>query len=388
MAYNIAMKPSNHNTEKVDATTRNLEKHRREIDRIDEKLLELMNRRLAIAKEIGKIKEHHKAAVIDTTRESHVIQRLFSLNQDGLLTQKALFQIFTAIIAASRGIQQVPFQTPSAKLLPSIFAVIGNPVSHSLSPMMHTSAFEVVGYNGLYLPLEVDDIGLAVSGLKALKFKGASITIPHKVSVMDFLDETDDMARKIKAVNTIVNRNGRLVGYNTDCSGAIRALSAKTTIKDKNVTVIGAGGAARAIGFGVKSEGGRLTIVNRSKENGEKLARDLDAAFIPLAEVHQLSCDILINTTSVGMTPHVDDIPLSKELLDNHMVVMDIVYNPLNTRLLSEAGKIGCTTVDGASMFIYQGAEQFELWTNIKAPVAIMKLAVLAALDERDKTGG
>jgi shikimate dehydrogenase len=268
--------------------------------------------------------------------------------------------------------------------LPSIFAVIGKPVAHSLSPMMHTSAFSAVGYHGLYLPLELDDIGLAVSGLKALNFKGASITIPHKVAVMEFLDEIDDMALEIKAVNTIANINGRLVGYNTDCTGAMRALSAKTSIKDKDVTVIGAGGAARAIGFGVKSEGGRLTIVNRSKENGEKLARDLDAAFMPLSEVTKLNCDILINTTSVGMTPQIDHMPVPKGVVDNHMVVMDIVYNPLKTRLLKEAEHIGCTTVDGVSMFIYQGADQFELWTNLKAPVDIMQLAVLAALDEHD----
>lgn len=376
------MKKSNQNNEFIGGITRDLEKHRREIDQIDEKLLDLINKRFSIAKEIGKIKDHANTEVIDTTRESHVIQRLFSLNQDGLLPQKALFQILTAIFAASRSIQQGGLQQASEMKSPAIFAVIGKPVAHSLSPTMHNSAFSAVAYHGLYLPLELDDIGLAVSGLKALGFRGASITIPHKVAVMEFLDDVDEMALDIKAVNTIVNINGRLVGYNTDCTGAMRALSAKTGIKDKEVTVIGAGGAARAIGFGVKSEGGRLTIVNRSKEKGEKLAGVLDAAFIPLSEVTQLSCDILINTTAVGMTPQVDSMPVPKDVLDNHMVVMDIVYNPLKTRLLKEAEHIGCTTIDGVSMFIYQGAGQFELWTNLKAPVDIMKLAVLAALDE------
>jgi len=378
------MKKSNPNNEFPDGIASDLEEPRREIDRIDEKLLDLIHKRLTIAKEIGKIKGHANTAVIDTTRESHIIQRLFSLRRDGLLSQKALFQIFTAIFAAARSIQQAGPRPASEIKCPSLFAVIGNPVSHSLSPTMHNSAFSAVGYNGLYLPLESDDIGLAVSGLKALKFRGASITIPHKVAVMEFLDEIDKMALDIKAVNTITNINGRLVGYNTDCSGAMRALSAKTDIKDKDVTVIGAGGAARAIGFGVKSEGGRLTIVNRSIEKGEKLAGDLDAAFIPLSEVAQLGCDILINTTAVGMTPQVDSIPVPKDILQPHMVVMDIVYNPLNTRLLKEAEGVGCITIDGASMFIYQGADQFEMWTNLKAPVDIMKLAVLAALDESD----
>jgi shikimate dehydrogenase len=378
------MKPTNQKNEFMDGITSDLEKHRREIDRIDEKLLDLINRRLSIAKEIGKLKDHANAAVIDTTRESQVIQRLFSLNQDGLLSQKTLFKIVTTIFAASRSIQHTGPRQASETTSPSLFAVIGKPISHSLSPTMHNSAFSAVGYPGLYLPLEVDDIERAVSGLRALRFKGASITIPHKVAVMEFLDEIDEMALDIKAVNTIVNNNGKLVGYNTDCTGAMRALSAKTGIKDKDVTVIGAGGAARAIGFGIKSEGGRLTIVNRSKENGEKLAADLDAAFIPLAEVRKLACNILINTTAVGMTPKVDHMPVPKDALDDHMVVMDIVYNPLKTRLLKEAEQLGCSTVDGVSMFINQGADQFELWTNSKAPVDIMKLAVLAALDQHD----
>ncbi|MGD9305361.1 MAG: shikimate dehydrogenase [Desulfobacterales bacterium] len=378
------MKKTNQNKEFVDGITRDLERHRREIDQIDEKLLDLISSRFSIVKEIGKIKDHANAAVIDTARESHVIQRLFSLNRDGLLPQKALFQIFTAIISASRSIQQAGLQQASEMKPPSIFTVIGNPISHSLSPTMHNSAFSAVGYHGLYLPLELDDIGLAVSGLKALRFSGASITIPHKVAVMEFLDEIDEMALEIKAVNTIANLNGRLKGYNTDFTGAIRALSTKTDIKDRDVTVIGAGGAARAIGFGVKSEGGRLTIVNRSKEKGEKLAGALDAAFIPLSDLTQLDCDILINTTAVGMAPHIDSMPVPKEVLDKHMVVMDIVYNPLKTRLLKEAEHIGCSTIDGVCMFIYQGAGQFELWTKLKAPVDIMKLAVLAALDEYD----
>jgi shikimate dehydrogenase len=247
---------------------------------------------------------------------------------------------------------------------------------------MHNHAFSASGFNGLYIPLELDDIKLAIPGLKSLNLKGASITIPHKTSVIDLLDDLGDAAARIKAVNTIVNVDGRLVGHNTDGNGAVRALSERIDIDAKDVVIIGAGGAARAIGYGVKAEGGRVTIVNRSRPKGEQLSNALDSTFIPLSEVKKLNCDILINTTPVGMTPHVDDMCLPKAALDKNMVVMDIIYTPLKTRLLREAEKIGCACIDGVSMFVYQGAEQFALWTGQKAPVDIMRLAVLAALED------
>ena len=361
-----------------------LENLRNIIDEIDRLLLDLINKRLTVAKEIGQIKGREKTMIIDTRRETEVLQKLLNLNRDGQLTRNSLLQIFTSIIAASREIQQPQMQKSFERAVPALFAVVGNPVSHSISPRMHSCAFSAIGYNGLYLPLEISDIEQAVSGLRTLNFKGASITIPHKESIIDYLDNVDDLARRIGAVNTVVNTHGDLIGYNTDCSGAIGALTDCTTIKDRQVAVIGAGGAARAIGFGVKTEGGRVTILNRSAEKGEKLAGDLDAKFMPLEEVCNINCDILINTTPVGMTPHVDDTCVPGKLLDKHMVVMDIVYNPLKTRLLREAEKIGCTTIDGLSMFVYQGAGQFKLWTGLDAPVGMMRMAALAGLDATD----
>lgn len=261
-----------------------------------------------------------------------------------------------------------------------LFAVLGDPVSHSLSPVMHNQAFYDVGYNGVYLAFRVKDIGAAVSGIKALDIKGASITISHKVSVMAFLDELDETAQKIEAVDTIKNQQGVLTGYNSDCLGAVRALSEKTTIKDKEVVIIGAGGAARAIGYGIIAEGGRVTVVNRTIEKGEKLAKDIGSEFQPLANLKKAKCQILINTTPVGMTPDTDAMPVQREDLDKSMVVMDVVYNPLKTRLLREAEDIGCIPVDGLAMFVYQGAFQFELWTAKKAPIDVMRKAVLNAL--------
>jgi len=266
-----------------------------------------------------------------------------------------------------------------------LFAVLGDPVSHSLGPLMHNTAFSELGYNGAYLAFRVKDIGKAVVGIKALGIKGASITIPHKVSVMDFLDELDDTAKKIGAVNTVINSGGVLTGYNSDGLGAVKALFERTAIKDKHVVILGAGGAARAIGFAIISEGGRVTVINRTPAKGEELANDLGADFQPISDINKTACHILINTTPVGMTPDIDVMPVRKQDLDKTMVVMDIVYNPLKTRLLKTAEHIGCRTIDGVSMFVYQGAFQLEWWTGMKAPVEVMKKAVLNVLGKNDE---
>ena len=262
----------------------------------------------------------------------------------------------------------------------SVYALFGYPVSHSLSPVMHNSAFEHTGYNGVYLAFGVKDIKDAFTSARALGMKGLSITIPHKLEALKYLDEADETALKIGAVNTIINNNGFLKGYNSDGIGAVKALSEKSVIKGKNVAVLGAGGAARAVGFCIKNEGGKITVVNRTRENGERLAGDLSADFRPLNDIGKIKFDILVNTTSVGMTPQKNLMPIEGRCLEKGMVVMDIVYNPLRTRLLQEAEKAGCITIDGVSMFVYQGAFQFELWTGIKAPVDIMRKAVMNAL--------
>ena len=262
----------------------------------------------------------------------------------------------------------------------SLYAVLGDPISQSLSPAMHNSAFSHVNYNGVYFAFRVKEIGKAISGIRTLGIKGAGITIPHKVKLMEYLDEIDDTAEKIGAVNTIINRQGKITGYNFDSIGAIKALKEKTGINNKAVAILGAGGAARAVGYGIITEGGRLTILNRKKGKGEKLAADLGSEFCPLADFNRVKCDILINTTSVGMKPNVDSMPVEKKHLNKGMIVMDIVYNPLRTRLLKAAEDMGCTTIDGVSMFVFQGAGQFELWTGKKAPVDLMRKTVLKAL--------
>ena len=262
----------------------------------------------------------------------------------------------------------------------SLFGLIGNPVAHSLSPAMHNQAFAATGYKGIYLAFRVTDPGAAIKGIRALNFKGVSVTLPHKVAVMEYLDEVDETAARIGAVNTIVNNRGRLIGYNTDCAGALQALRTRTSIKGKSVGLIGAGGAARAIGFGLVAAGGSVTILNRSRTSGEGLAADLQAEYLPLNDWQPNHYEILINTTPVGMHPETDATPIPKEDVSKEMVVMDIVYNPLDTRLLKAAAAKKCRTINGVAMFVFQGVHQFELWTGQKAPVKVMRRAVLEAL--------
>jgi shikimate dehydrogenase len=266
-----------------------------------------------------------------------------------------------------------------------VFAVMGNPVRHSLSPVMFNRAFSETGYNGVYAAFQVVAIKDGMAAMRSLGIKGASITIPHKVSILDFLDEIDPVAESIGAVNTVINHEGRLRGYNSDCLGAVAALEEITGLEGKRVAIIGAGGAARAIGFGVKSRGSSLTLINRTVTNGDKLSTALEADFIPISELQSLPFDILIQTTPVGMTPNILQSPVPDALLTPGLLVMDIVYAPLKTRLLKDAEKTGCRTINGLSMFVHQAAFQFELWTQSPAPLPVMKQSLMDSLNNPPK---
>jgi len=266
-------------------------------------------------------------------------------------------------------------------MTPKLYGVFGDPISHSLSPVMHNKAFASTNFAGIYLPFRIKSIRQAVAGMRALDMRGASVTLPYKIKVMPHLDHIDEAAQKIGAVNTIHTHKGRLCGYNSDAIGAVQALKERTTLKDRQVVIIGAGGAARAIGFGLRSEGAVVTIINRSMDHGAKLAADLKSRFVPLSDALSLDCDILINATSVGLSPHTMHTPVDKKIFHADMLVMDVIYTPRQTRFLQEAAAAGCETIEGLSMFIHQGVYQFELWTDMKAPVAAMRQAVVAALD-------
>jgi shikimate dehydrogenase len=269
----------------------------------------------------------------------------------------------------------------------TLFAVFGDPVAHSLSPAMHNAAFAALGINSVYLAFGNPEIGPCTAAMRALGIRGASVTIPHKVAIMPLLEEIDETARRIGAVNTVVNRSGRLLGANTDAEGALQALRAHTEIAGRTAVVVGAGGAARAVAFGLKDAGGRVTILNRSAARGEALARRVGADFRPLAEAVGLSCEILVNTTPIGMARFGDALPVPAALLQPEMVVMDIVYTPLKTPLLAAAAARGCRTIPGTAMFVLQGARQFELWTGRAAPTEVMTAAVHTALAARGGPG-
>lgn len=274
-----------------------------------------------------------------------------------------------------------------------LFGVFGDPVSHSKSPLMLNRAFRETGINGAYAAFHIKPGTLkdAVHGIRALQFRGVNVTIPHKVEVMKYLDYIDDAAQAIGAVNTIVNEGGMLKGYNTDGIGYVRSLKEETalTLGGKRVLMLGAGGAARAIAYALAQEGvSRVSIVNRTPERAVELARAMSG----YVEAEGLgadgaaavigSADLVINTTSAGMFPHVEELPIDPTLLHRDLVVSDLIYNPRITALLQEASRIGARIHSGLGMFIYQGAYAFEYWTGLPAPVAAMRQTVEQALAE------
>jgi shikimate dehydrogenase len=254
--------------------------------------------------------------------------------------------------------------------------VIGNPVEHSLSPAIHNAAFQALGINCVYLAWKVEMIGDAISGLRALgNFRGASVTIPHKVTAVPFLDDLEPTARHIGAINTIVAENGRLIGYNTDATGALRALrEGGVTLEGRRIILLGSGGAARAIAFALLGvdDKERMALASdlRSKT---ALAIDDDVLNDGVLGRTVPDAQLLIHCTPVGMSPKADATCVPSSLFHPDLAVMDIVYNPRVTRLLKEAERAGCKTISGLEMFLNQAATQFELWTNRPAPVDVMR---------------
>ena len=265
--------------------------------------------------------------------------------------------------------------------------VIGNPVEHSLSPAIHNAAFQKLELNFVYLAFRVEAIGEAIKGLRALgNFRGASVTIPHKVAAVPFLDSVEPTAGHIGAINTIVAEGGTLTGYNTDATGALRALrESGVALKGNHVVMLGSGGAARAIAFALGTEAwvGRLTILGIDSQEREALARDLQSktgmavqeSHLEEGTLRRILPDthVLIHCTPMGMSPKVNKTAVPSALLHTGLTVMDIVYNPRDTQLLKDAKARGCRTIPGLEMFLYQAAAQFELWTNHAAPADVMR---------------
>ncbi len=258
----------------------------------------------------------------------------------------------------------------------TLYGIIGSPVKHSLSPKMHNAAFRALGIDAVYLAFETSDTKSALDAMKCLGIKGYSVTIPNKQNIINYLDDIDQTVKQIGACNTVKNLNNKLIGTNTDWLGGILPLEKRTNLKGKKVTVLGAGGSARAICYGLLKKGAIVNICNRTVERANALAKDFNCSAFSLLEANKLKGDILINTTSVGMYPLVDNSPVQEDTVKNFNIIMDIVYSPLETKLLQMAKKLKKEIITGVEMLLYQAVAQFEFWTEQKAPVEIMRKAL------------
>ena len=269
--------------------------------------------------------------------------------------------------------------------------LLGYPLGHSVSPAMHNHVFNKLNLDYCYIPVEVtpENLGPVFSGLSKINTGGFNVTIPHKIAILEYLDEIDPLAEKIGAVNTICLNNGKTKGYNTDGEGFVQSLEEKgnLTVEGKKIFILGCGGAVRAIAMTLAFRGaGQIYICNRTQSKAEHLAREINKQITECATAvepvestiatHLNTCDILINGTRLGMHPHTDTSPIDGSLLSPHLVVADIVYNPLMTRLLRDAEQCGCTTVDGLGMLVFQGAAAFSLWTGKTPLIDEMKTLV------------
>ena len=265
----------------------------------------------------------------------------------------------------------------------TICCVLGDPVEQSKSPVMHNAAYKELGHNYSFVAFKPTSIKHAVEAIRTLGIRGAAVTIPFKEKLIEYVDQVDETALEIGAANTIVNDEGILTAYNTDWIGAMTALRQKTIIAGKKVAVLGAGGAARAIVYGlVKEQASEIHVYNRTHTDAELLVRKFG-----LTQAHTLddlsllkNTDIIINTTPVGMYPHAGNSAIPASALENHHSVFDIVYNPKETQLLKDAKKAGATVVYGYTMLLHGGATQFELFTREKPPIEVMEKALLTSV--------
>jgi 3-dehydroquinate dehydratase/shikimate dehydrogenase len=269
-----------------------------------------------------------------------------------------------------------------------IYGVIGDPVGHSLSPIMQNAAFQARHLDAVYLPFLVQNLRDFVDAIGPLGVRGFSVTIPHKEKILNYLDGCDPLAAKIGAVNTVVVRaGGKLYGYNTDYIGVLRSLESRIPLRGSRVLILGAGGAARAVACALAQSGAIPCVTARRPERAKMLARAVGGEYMARERVRAEFFDAIVNATPVGMHPRTGESPLAAREL-NCRLVFDTIYRPKNTKLLQFAMRRGMETVSGVEMFVAQGAAQFEIWTGERAPVQAMRRAVLRALAAEEKAAG
>lgn len=267
-----------------------------------------------------------------------------------------------------------------------VFGVIGNPISHSLSPLLHNTGYIAAKKDAVFLPFLVEQLREFLKVLGDFGVAGFSVTIPHKQRIFDYLDECEPLAQRIGAVNTVtVRRNGKLAGSNTDYVGILQSLEGKLKLAGSRVLLFGAGGAARAAAFALANSSAEVLICARREAAARQLARAVHGSVIKRPALRTEKFDAILNATPVGMHPHPDDSPLRPSEL-NCSLVMDLVYRPLQTKLLRIAVARGIHTVSGVEMFLAQGIAQWELWMGSPAPLAGIRKAVLQALQAEDRS--
>ena len=272
-------------------------------------------------------------------------------------------------------------------------ALIGNPVAHSLSPILQNSAFNHLNLDYVYVAFRInkDQLKNTMEAIRLMDIHGLNVTMPHKETVVKYLDE---IKGNLGTVNTVLNINGNLIGYSTDGEGALKALRYNNIDpRDKKILILGAGGASRAVVHNLINYSGEIVILNRTVNRARKLALEIYESAKIMPKVRHLSelnlkteineADILINATSIGMHPNDETSPIKKKYLNSDIVVFDLVYSPIETKLLKDAKSLGAVTVDGLSMLVHQGAASFEIWTGKKAPIEIMMKAALRDIRRR-----
>ncbi|MBA4493075.1 shikimate dehydrogenase [Paenactinomyces guangxiensis] len=274
--------------------------------------------------------------------------------------------------------------------------LLGHPAGHSKSPEMMNAALQMMDAPYVYLAFDVTPAVLkqAVEGLKALKFKGWNVTIPHKTSIMEYLDGVAESAREIGAVNTVVYQDGKWTGHNTDGTGYLRSLKEETSLdlSKQRVVILGAGGAARAVGYALATAGvPKVTIANRTLDKADRLAEHLsrwtstEAIAISDCQDEVREADLVVNTTSVGMFPRINETPIPADWLHHGQIVSDLVYNPRETALLQAAKLKGAQIHCGLGMLVYQAATALELWLDKPVPIQLMKQVLEASLSGNKK---